>query len=212
MRARAPILAVALALVPATALSQTEELESPGTVAAVQERLFRMNQELALGVGALPLDAFYKGFGPQVTYTFHFSDTFAWQIGRGMYSYPAPTGLRQQLERDFDAVPTDFEVVQWMAGSDLIWSPIYGKTSFLNQNVLHFEAFALIGGTLIRTNRNFRPAINFGVGVRVFSTKFVSYRLDISDNVAIPLSFPIVNLLNVPTIIFSLALNFGSSE
>jgi outer membrane beta-barrel protein len=209
---RASILATALALLPATALAQAEELENPGTIAAVQERLFRMNQELALGVGTLPLDAFYKGFGPQVTYTFHFSDTFAWQIGRGMYSYAAPTGLRQQLERDFDAVPTDFEVVQWMAGSDLVWSPIYGKTSFLNQNVLHFQASALIGGTLIRTNSHFRPAIHFGIGVRVFSTKFLSYRLDITDNLAVPLSFPIVNLLNVPTIIFSVALNFGSSE
>src|SRR6478735_2888186 len=99
----------AAALMPAVALAQSEELEHPGKVAAVQERLFRMNQELALGVGTLPLDAFYKGFGPQVTYTFHFTDSFAWQVGRGMYTYAAPTGLRQQLERDFGVLPTAFE-------------------------------------------------------------------------------------------------------
>ncbi|HZN92305.1 MAG TPA: outer membrane beta-barrel domain-containing protein [Myxococcales bacterium] len=199
-------------LLPAVALAQAEELENPGRVAAVQERVYRMNQELSLGIGTLPLDAFYKGFGPQVTYTFHFSDTFAWQIGRGMYSYPATTSLRQQLERDFGVLPTAFEVVQWMAGSDLVWSPIYGKTSFLNQQVLHFEAYASIGGTLIKTNSQFRPALDLGVGVRVFSSKFVSYRLDVTNNVCIPLKFPVVNVLNVPTVVLSVALNFGSPE
>jgi outer membrane beta-barrel protein len=205
-------LLVAAALLPSVALAQAEELENPGKVAAVQERLFRMNQELSLGIGTLPLDAFYKGFGPQVTYTFHFTDTFAWQIGRGMYSYAASTSLRQQLEREFGVLPTQFDTVQWMAGSDLVWSPIYGKTSFLNQSVLHFEAFAMIGGTLIKTSQAFRPALDLGVGVRVFTSRFVSYRLDITNNVCIPLKFPVVNVLNVPTIILSVALNFGSPE
>src|SRR4051812_37335030 len=167
---------IAAALLPAGALAQGGELENPGKVAAVQDRVYRMNQELSLGIGTLPLDAFYKGFGPQVTYTFHFSDSFAWQVGRGMYSYAAPTSLRQQLEDDFGVLPTAFETVQWMAGTDLIWSPIYGKTSFLNQSVLHFEAYSSIGGTLIKTNRNFRPALALGVGVRLFTSKFVSYR------------------------------------
>src|SRR3954467_3288247 len=203
---------VAAALLPSVALAQAEGLENPGRVAAVQERVYRMNQELSLGVGTLPLDAFYKGFGPQVTYTFHFSDSFAWQVGRAMYSYAAPTSLRQQLERDFGVLPTAFETVQWMAGSDLVWSPIYGKTSFLNQSVLHFEAYASIGGTLIKTNQNFRPALDLGIGVRLFTSRFVSYRLDITNNVCIPLQFPVVNILNVPTIILSVALNFGSPE
>jgi outer membrane beta-barrel protein len=205
-------LIVAAALLPSVALAQAEELENPGKVAAVQERLYRMNQELSLGVGTLPLDAFYKGFGPQVTYTFHFTDTFAWQVGRGMYSYAAPTSLRTQLERDFGVLPTAFVTVQWMVGSDLVWSPIYGKTSFLNQSVLHFEAFAMIGGTLIKTTQSFRPALDLGVGVRVFTSRFVSYRLDITNNVCIPLRFPVVDILNVPTIILSVALNFGSPE
>jgi outer membrane beta-barrel protein len=202
---------VSAALLPAVALAQADELENPGKVAAVQERLFRMNQELALGIGTLPLDAFYKGFGPQVLYSVHFSDTFAVQ-GRGMYSYPAATSLRQQLERDFGVLPTAFEVVQWMVGADLVWSPIYGKTSFLNEQVLHFEAFVLGGGSAIRMNNGFRGAVNLGLGVRVFSSKLISYRLDVTNNFAIPVRWPVVSLLNVPTIVLSVAFNFGSPE
>jgi len=202
---------VAAAVLPALALAQTEELENPGKVAAVQERVYRMNLELALGIGTLPLDAFYKGFGPQVAYLVHFSDALAVQL-RGMYSYPAPTSLRQQLERDFGVLPTQFLVARWLAGADIVWSPIYGKTSFLNQSVLHFEAFAYLGASVVSMNTGFRLAAAPGLGVRVFSSKFVSYRLDITDNACIPLSFTDVSILQVPTIVLSVALNFGSPE
>ena len=45
----------------------------------------------------LPVDAFYKSFYVQVSYTFHFSYTFALQVARGAYSYNVNTGLRDQL-------------------------------------------------------------------------------------------------------------------
>jgi hypothetical protein len=70
-----------LLLVSSAALAQADELENPGVIAAVQERAFRMQHELHLGVGVLPLDAFYKGLYAQVGYTFHFTDAFAWQVG-----------------------------------------------------------------------------------------------------------------------------------
>ncbi len=209
-------LLVVLSLVcPAVTLAQIPELENPGTIQAVQERQYRMSHELAFGVGVLPLDSFYKGLLAQVSYTAHFSDHFAWQVGRGAYSYNVATGLRTQLIRDFNVTPTAFEEVQWMAGSDLIWSPIYGKTSFLNRSVSHFEIFFIVGGSVLNmTNSSggpgiFRPAVNAGLGARLFTSKHVSYRLDIADNVVISKD---KGIFNVPTIQLSAAINFGATE
>ncbi len=196
-----------VALLPVVAAAQTEELENPGTVTAVQERLFRMNHELTLGLGALPLDAFYKGFYAQVAYTYHFTDTFAWQVGRGAYSYNLNTGLRDQLERDFGVLPTEFDEVQYMVGSDVVWSPFYGKAAVLNNTVLHFEGYLIGGATVFKFNSGFKPAANFGLGARLFQNKWVSYRLDITDNVVIqarPFNVLMVQLLA--------ALNFGATE
>jgi outer membrane beta-barrel protein len=200
--------------VPGLARAQAEELENPGTVSAVQDRLYRMHHELSLGVGVLPADAFYKGLIGTVGYTYHFSDSVAWQVGRGTYSYNVQTSLRSQLERDFDAAPTAtaFEdQVQWMVGSDLMWSPLYGKTSFLNANVIHFEVFLLAGGTVVKVDRSdgFRPAVNLGLGVRVFSSQNVSFRLDVTNNTVFAGASRIIN---VPTVQIGTAFNFGATE
>jgi outer membrane beta-barrel protein len=200
---------------PGVAWAQSEELENPGQVSAVQERLYRMSHELTLGVGVLPLDAFYKGLMAQVGYTAHFSDSFAWQIVRAAYSYNINTGLTTQLERDFGVQPTAFQEVQYFAGSDLVWSPLYGKGSWLNHSVTRFEAFGLLGGSVINetnglsgSGSSFRPAVNVWLGFRIFSGQHVSYRLDLTDNLVIAPS----GLQNIPTLQLSLSLNFGGTE
>jgi outer membrane beta-barrel protein len=174
-----------------------------------------MSHELAFGVGVLPLDSFYKGLLLQVGYTAHFSDHVAWQVGRAAYSYNVQTSLRSQLQRDFGVLPTAFDEVQWLVGSDIIWSPIYGKTSFLNKSVSHFEIFLLAGGSVLKvgnsagtTVSDFKPAVNLGLGARLFGSKHVSYRLDITDNVVITKD----KISNVPAIQLSAAINFGATE
>ncbi|MFZ5468630.1 MAG: outer membrane beta-barrel domain-containing protein [Myxococcota bacterium] len=194
-------------LAPTLATAQVEELENPGTVAAVQERAFRMSHELTLGLGSLPLDAFYKGFYGQVSYTYHFTDSFAWQVGRGAYSYNLNTGLREQLERDFGVLPTAFDEVQYMVGSDLFWSPMYGKTAFLNKSVLHFSAHFIGGATVFKFTNAFRPAVNVGLGARLFQNRYVSYRLDLTNNLVLS-----ERPFNVLTIQLLAALNFGATE
>ncbi|KFE65253.1 outer membrane beta-barrel domain-containing protein [Hyalangium minutum] len=203
-----------LLLAPGLALAQAEALENPGTTSAVQDRLYRMNHELTLGVGVLPADAYYKGYYAQVSYTYHFSDNFAWQVGRGAYSYNVETGLRSQLERDFGVAPTAtaFEdEVEWMVGSDLVFSPFYGKTAILNSKVIHFEAFLLGGATVFKLNREggFRPGANLGLGIRVFKSDTVSFRLDVTNNVVFAGASRIIN---IPTIQLGTALNFGATE
>lgn len=199
-------------LIPTLAFAQLEELENPGTVSAVQDRAYRMQHELNLSFGVLPLDAFYKGLYAQVGYVFHFTDSFAWQVGRGAYAYAARTGLREQLERDFGVLPTAFEEVQFFVGSDVMWKPLYGKLAVLNRWVLHGEVFLLLGGTLFRFTNAFRPGVNLGGGARVFVSRYVSFRLDLTDNVVLPTGGGSTSLTNVMTLTFSLAVNFGATE
>jgi outer membrane beta-barrel protein len=203
-----------LSLLPGLARAQAEALENPGTVSAVQERLYRMNHELTLGVGVLPADAFYKGLLGSVGYTYHFTDSFAWQVGRGGYSYNLKTGLRTQLERDFGTSPnhTAFEEeVQWMVGSDLVWSPLYGKVAVNNRSVVHFSGFLVGGASVLKLQRadGFRPALNLGLGVRVFTSRNVSFRFDVTNNTVF---VGATRIIQVPTLQLSTALNFGATE
>jgi outer membrane beta-barrel protein len=193
-----------------TALAQYEDIQNPGTVSAVQERMYRMHHELTLGVGVLPADAFYKGLMVQVAYTAHFTDSFAWQVGRAFYSLDFNTGLKNQLEQSFGASPVNFDEVQYAIGSDLMWTPLYGKITWLNQTVTHLEFYGLLGGTVLKLSQaGFRPAINLGIGGRVYANKVLSFRLEVTDNIVVS---PDRAFLNVLTVQLSCAVNFGAYE
>jgi outer membrane beta-barrel protein len=212
------ILVLLVLLLPLAARAQ-EELENPGVVLAVQDRAFRMNSELMLAIGVVPLDAFYKGLSGEVSYTYHFSDSIAWQIGRFLYSYNISTGLQNQLVRDFGVNPTAFTQTNWIAGSDFMWTPIYGKFAWLNSSVAHFEIYTLLGLSVVNqrvssdiaagtTSTTFVPGINFGIGWRFYISKGVSLRFEWSDNVC----FATTGVQNIMVVQLGVAFNFGSTE
>ncbi|HXX32026.1 MAG TPA: outer membrane beta-barrel domain-containing protein [Myxococcaceae bacterium] len=212
------LLVLLVCLVPLAGRAQ-EELENPGVVLAVQDRAYRMNSELMLGLGFLPLDAFTKGIGGEVSYTYHFSDSIAWQIGRFLYSYNVATNLRTQLQRDFGVNPTAFPQTNWIAGSDFMWTPIYGKFAWLNSSVAHFEIYALGGISVVNqrisndiaagtTSTTFLPGIDLGVGWRFYVSKGVSFRLEVADNIV----FGSGGVQNILVILLGVSFNFGSTE
>ena len=205
-------LLLVLLFAPLAASAQIEELENPGSVSAVQDRAYRMQHELDLSLGVLPLDAFYKFYYAQIGYVYHFTDSFAWQVGRGAYGLAGRTGLREQLERDFGVLPTAFDEVQFFIGSDLMWKPLYGKMAVLNRWVLHGEAYLIAGGSMFKFTNTFRPGVNLGGGVRIFVNRYASFRFDLTDNVVLPTGGGSTGISNVMAVTFSLAINFGATE
>ena len=204
------LLAVVLLLCSLTARAENNDLENPGSVSAIQNRAYTLDFEFDLGAGTLPLDAFYKGYYPTLGAVVHFSDYLAWQVARGGYSFNVSTGLRDQLERDFGVLPTAFDEVNWFVGSDVMFKPFYGKSSVLNTWVLHYEAHFLVGVSVFKFSvAGFSPAINLGGGIRLFHTRYVSYRLDVSDAVVINSK---LKLSQVITLQLMIALNFGGTE
>jgi outer membrane beta-barrel protein len=186
------------------ALAQAE-LENPGSVSAIQDRTYRMAAEFDLAVGLLPLDAFTKQVYAQVSFVYHFTDYFAWQVGRGAYGYNWSTGLKNQLEKKYAVLPTTIDSVQFFLGSDLMFTPFYGKLAVLNRAVVFYEAYLMLGATVFKYTNAFRPALNIGGGIRVFQNRYVSYRLEVTDAIVLrdkPEQVLQVNLM--------LALNFGS--
>lgn len=198
-------------LIPAAAAAQLQELENPGEVSAIQERAYRMQHELGLSLGVLPLDAFYKGLTVRGSYGFHFSDSVAAQ-GYFSYSYNIGTGLREQLERDFGVLPTAFDEVQFHFGGDILWKPLYGKLSVLNRTVIHGEVFLLLGAAGFKFTNTMRPGVNVGAGARWFVSRYVSLRFDLTNAVVVPVGGGSTKFTNVMALNLTLALNFAATE
>ncbi|MHB1845519.1 MAG: outer membrane beta-barrel domain-containing protein [Deltaproteobacteria bacterium] len=175
------VCAVALAAAGARA-DEGDEVEDSGNTAAVQNREYRMGQEIELAATLLPYDAFYKGVAPTASYTFHFSDTFAWEVFRVGYSVDFDTGLKQQLLQ-LGSQPTQFNETQLFVTSNVLYSPLYLKGSLANRSVVHGELYLLLGGGAFQETDGFHPAPDGGLGVRVFLSHAFSVRVELRDAV-----------------------------
>lgn len=203
---------LALLLLPMGALAaDSDEPEFVPPANAIQERHLRMQHEILISVGAMPGDPYTKTFFAQGSYTIHFTDSFAWQVARGGAGLSIASGLRTQLERDFGRLPNEFDSVQFFAGSDLIWSPLYGKLSLLDKALIHGELYVLGGASLLKFQYSFRPGIDVGLGMRIFMNRVLSLRLEIMDTVALPFAGA-PGFVNVFSASVGLSINLGATE
>lgn len=192
-----------LALSASTARAD-DDVEDSGSVEAVQNREYRMGQELEVAASLLPYDAFYKGVAPTFAFTTHFTDTLAWEVFRVGYSVDFDTGLKTQLLA-LGTQPTQFEETQLYVTSDFLYSPLYFKGTIFNQAVVHGEGYLLVGGGAFQESGNFHPAPNVGLGFRIFLSKLFSVRFESRDSVVLDQA-----LTNVFDVNLGLCLNLFS--
>jgi len=197
----------ALLFMSSAALAQSDDEPVPGASQAIQERSYRLTYEIGVGGGLMPVDPYTKQAYVGGVMALHFSDAIAWQIGRGGYAFAWSSGLRQQLERDFQVLPNAFASVQWFVGSQLLFKPFYGKSAVANRFVIHYEAYIELGASVYKYAKDFRPGIDIGGGLRVFQNKVLSYRLEVLDTII--LTGGVTNNVSINLL---LCVNIGSSE
>jgi outer membrane beta-barrel protein len=160
----------------------------------IQRRKFQMKHEISFGWSYLPLDAYYKGYGLQLAYTIHLNPLMALELFRIGWSYNIDTSLKNKVLNagTLKVNPEDFPAVVFYENTNFIFNVLYGKSSFLNRMVLHFELFVTGGGTFIYRNPfniqaldmdtgRYDLGINGGLGFRVWVDPDWSIRFDLRD-------------------------------
>ena len=185
MRRRIPasVLVLALALVAVESQAAITFDDDAPRVFSIQKRPYRLGHEFQLGVGTLPLDAFYVGAVVTASYTYHFSDFWAWEIAGGGYSLNFDTGLADDLLQQFGAVPVRGGGARIRVGSSTsaVIKPLFGKLTLFNRDVVHAETFFVAGIGPMLKGEFWRFAGNIGIGFRFWSTRALSVRFDVRD-------------------------------
>jgi outer membrane beta-barrel protein len=173
--------------------AQAEEL--PGKkIVAVQARKYNLRHEFSLLGGLLPLDAYAKGLTLGASYTFHFNQFFAWETLNFHLSKNLDTGLKQDLQNNFGASPTQFNLVKYMMTSGIVVKPIYRKMIIFNRAVVHGETSFILGGGATKFDQDYRTTVVPGVILRAWLNKAWSIRIDVRDYITLD-GFSMKNVL-----------------
>ncbi|MEE2644083.1 MAG: hypothetical protein VYD19_04035 [Myxococcota bacterium] len=150
----------------------------PITKVAVQNRMHQRRHEWSLFTGLLPLDAFKKGITVSGAYTLHFSDLWAWEAIQYHYAFEWQTELNRELEI-YDLQATPFERVEQFMTSNLVFKPLYWKGAWLNQSLVYGELLLLAGGGYGWLTESSRPAVDVGLGLRLYHEAGFESRFDV---------------------------------
>ena len=176
---------LAVGLAGPNAYAQEELDEEQVATYAVQSRLFRLGGELTVAAGFLPMNAFNKGLTVGGSFTYHMSNSWAWEIIRGAYVYKQlDTGLKSELLDNFSVKPTEIAAVDYILSSNLVLKPFYGKLAVFNRRLIHLEVSVPFGVAMAHFIKPgaylFGP--DAGLIFRVFASRHISFCLDARDH------------------------------
>ena len=142
---------------------------------------WRVEVNVSLGVG---LDEpFYFSLYPMGHLSFHLTEVHSISL-LGIYYPPflSSTGSKLKegagLKKTFDAAKAPYP--QMSAFLNYQYSPFYGKVSLSKALNLNLSIYGFTGLGLVVSNQNDRfPAVNFGIGQKLYVTKWLELRADI---------------------------------
>ncbi|HTP49342.1 MAG TPA: outer membrane beta-barrel domain-containing protein [Anaeromyxobacteraceae bacterium] len=208
-RRTAPVLlAAALAALPPLRARASEADAFENKIEPISGQLYRKSGRLELEpLFALSLnDAFYSKYFGGVRLGYHLSDFWSLALtGQAGASSPtssttlctASQGCRNATSEQLWQVPGD---IKWLAGAEVLFSPVYGKVNVLSSAVLHLDFSLIAGVDWIQSQKALSasqaasvaasggspgeagaPGVHVGLGTHVFFASFAALTVELKD-------------------------------
>jgi outer membrane beta-barrel protein len=169
-----------------TATDEGIDLTLQDRIKAVSRKTFLKTGRFELTPNAMFTvnDPFFRTIAVGGRVAWHLNEAFALEVG-GSY---VPPGFIQALEpvdlvrERLTLINADNDLVG-LADVGLTFSPLYGKVALLGDGIIHFDGFASagIGATFDNGADLIHPAMNIGVGGRIFVNRWLVIRADVRD-------------------------------
>jgi outer membrane beta-barrel protein len=153
-------------------------------VKAVQRKGFlkRGRFEITPMFAATVNDAFYQKFGGGLRLAYNLHDSFAVAL-RGNYFTPYRTDNVRAGKLAFQSQLLASQLNSQVM-LDGVWSPVYGKFSFLKKQIIHFDLFLSAGFGLVWSATSGEPrnegahlATDVGGGLRFYPKEWLAFEL-----------------------------------
>jgi outer membrane beta-barrel protein len=147
----------------------------------IKRHRFEVAPQLSLSVN----DPYYQKFGGGLRIAYSLQDSFALAL-RGTYFTPLRRDAVREGKLAFQSQLLSSQLYG-LAMLDGVWSPIYGKASFLNKNIIHFDLYLSAGFGLAWSATSLEPrsegphfATDLGGGVRFYPKEWMAFELGLN--------------------------------
>lgn len=150
-------------------------------VKAVQRKHFLKRNRLSVVPSfAISLnDAFYTKVGGGLAVNYHFADSLALSLHYDKFGIVQSDNVRI-AKRELRSLLLSSRL-DWTAGADFVWTPVYGKLAFFN-TIVQYDLF-LMGGVGVAWSQTSgdpvgdgaHPAMDFGIGQRFAMFDFMAF-------------------------------------
>ncbi|MBN2498835.1 MAG: outer membrane beta-barrel domain-containing protein [Deltaproteobacteria bacterium] len=150
-------------------------------IKSIQRKVFLKSGRWEMApVFALSLnDAFYQKMGGGASVVYHPADSLGIDL-HGVYVGTIQTDMVVYFQQANGALPK-VSRLRYFLTANLQWSPLYGKLSFITDDILHFDAYLLAGFGMAYTETGAKFAADFGLGLRYFLTSWLVVKIEVRD-------------------------------
>ena len=154
-------------------------------IEAVEDYPGQHKNQVGLGLGLYPFNAYYLGLIVNANYIQHLKRNLAWEILNVSYAYSIQNSLTTELADRFAVNPIEIKRLDFLVSSNAHFGLLDGKFVLLEENIRYFKTSGILGLGLAKTNQDASFTANFGFLVEIFTGDKISWRIDVRDQLAI---------------------------
>ncbi len=179
-----PTLLALLLLASSMTLDVARAGETKRKVHVFEQRpyLQAMRVELTPMFGYTTNEVMYNYLQVAGTLRFHINEQ--WAIGGNYGHYFSDTTSTFELVQDELSLFPEKSFIQWYAGGEVNYTPVYGKFILFGSAIVHWNAFLTQGFGVTQTATD---GVKFtyvvGAGVRMFLTRWLTFHLELKDHI-----------------------------
>lgn len=166
-------------------LTDLNKLAPFSDVSVIQKKYLPKTERFQLyAAGGLTTNSpWFLNLGAKVNFGYNFSESFGVELS-GMFLSNSERDAAKEIRTNINLQPDKFVVTKYNVGLDMVWSPIYGKITNLDNEIIPFDMyFALGAGTSSTTAQEKNvPTFHLGTGQIFAISKSMAFRWDYSWN------------------------------
>lgn len=122
--------------------------------------------------------------GFKLNFGYHFTENLGLEFNT-LFLSSSEREVAKEIRANNNLQPEQFIYTKSYLGADLLWTPIYGKITFLNKKIIPYEMYLSGGAGTSNTNSVEKnvPTLHLGTGQVFTITKSMAFRWDYSLNI-----------------------------